>query len=89
MILDSIEKYEEVFSGIKSEIEMINGGKKKFYEEDYARTDVNTDDDIPLDKPLKFLTLSNYRVCFSRRWKIISSLFRWMFVWIIKNVGIW
>ena len=57
MILDSIEKYEEAFSEIKSEVEMFNGGKKVFYEEDYARTDVNTDDDIPLNKPLKFLTL--------------------------------
>ena len=27
LILDSIDKYEEVFSGIKSEIETINGGK--------------------------------------------------------------
>ena len=28
LILDSTEKYEEVFSGIKKEIETINGGKK-------------------------------------------------------------
>ena len=57
LIIDSTEKYEEVFSGIKSEIEMINGGKKMFYEEDYARIDVNTGDGIPLNKPLKFPTL--------------------------------
>ena len=30
LILDPIEKYEEVFSGIKSEIETINGGKDEF-----------------------------------------------------------
>ena len=29
LILDSTEKYEEVFSGIKKESETINGGKKK------------------------------------------------------------
>ena len=29
-ILDSTEKYDEVFSGIKKEIETINGGKKHF-----------------------------------------------------------
>ena len=33
LILDSTEKYEEVFSGIKSEIKMINGEKEMFYED--------------------------------------------------------
>ena len=32
LIIDSTEKYEEVFSGIKSEIETLNGGKELFYE---------------------------------------------------------
>ena len=32
LILDLIEKYEEVFSGIRSEIKTINGGKELFYE---------------------------------------------------------
>ena len=45
-------------SGIRSEIKTINGGKKLFYEKNYARTEVNTDDDLPLDKQLKFLTLT-------------------------------
>ena len=30
-ILDSKEKYEEIFSGIKSEIQTINSGEKLFY----------------------------------------------------------
>ena len=54
LIIDSAEKHEEVFSGIKSGIETINGGKEMFYEKNYARILVNTDDDIPLNKPLKF-----------------------------------
>ena len=58
LILDSTEKYEEVFSGIKSEIETINDGKELFYEENYSRIEVNTDDDIPLNKPLKFPKLT-------------------------------
>ena len=58
LILDSTEKYDEVFSGIKKEIETINGGKELFYEKNYATIGVNTDDDVPLDKPLKFLTLT-------------------------------
>ena len=32
LILDSTEKYEEVFSGIKKEIETINGRKELIYE---------------------------------------------------------
>ena len=58
LILDSTEKYDEVFSGIKKEIKRINGEKKLFYEKNYARIGVNTDDDVPLNKPLKFPTLT-------------------------------
>ena len=29
-----------------------------FYEKNYARVRVNTDDDLPLNKPLKFPTLT-------------------------------
>ena len=58
LILDSTEKYEEVLSKIKSEIKIINGGKELFYEKDYARTGVNTNDDVPLNKELKFSTLT-------------------------------
>ena len=49
LILDSIKKYEEVFSGIKSEIETTNGGEKMYYEKNYGRIVVNTDDVIPLN----------------------------------------
>ena len=45
-------------AGIKSEIEIINGGIKLFYEKNYARIGVNTNHDIPLNKPLKFPTLT-------------------------------
>ena len=58
LILDSTEKYEEVLSELKSDIKTINGGKELFYEKDYARIGVNIDDDVPLNKPLKFLTLT-------------------------------
>ena len=58
LILDPIEKYEEVFSRIKSEIETINSGEELFYEKHYARIGVNTDDDVPLNKQLKFPSLT-------------------------------
>ena len=47
-----------MFFGIKSKIETINGGKEMFYEENYARIRVNTDDNEPLNKKLKFSTLT-------------------------------
>ena len=57
LLLDSIKKYEEVFSGIKSEIETINGGEKMYYEKNYDRIAVNTDDDIPFNKKIRFSLL--------------------------------
>ena len=56
LVLDSTEKYEEVFSGIKKEIETINGGKELVYEKNYSKIDVNAND-VPLYKPLKFPAL--------------------------------
>ena len=41
LIIDSIEKYEKVFSRIKSEIEKSNGGKELFYKKKYARIGVD------------------------------------------------
>ena len=58
LILDSTDKYEEVLPGIRSEIKTLNGGKELFYKKNYARIGVNTDDDLPLNKPLKFPTLT-------------------------------
>ena len=54
LVLNSTEKYDEV----KKEFETINGGKELIYEKSYARIRVNTGDDIPLNKPLKFQTLT-------------------------------
>ena len=50
LIIDLTENYEEVFSGIKSEIETLNSGKELFYEKNYAKIGVNTDYDLPLHK---------------------------------------
>ena len=58
LILDSADKYEKVWSGIRSEIKTLNGGKELFYEKNYARIGINTDDDLPLNKQLKFPTLT-------------------------------
>ena len=58
LILDLTEKYKEVWSRIKLKIKAPNGGKELFYEKNYARIGINTDDDLHLNKQLKFPTLT-------------------------------
>ena len=60
LILDSAEKYEEVFSRIKSEIEIINGGKELFYKRNYARIGVNTGDDVTVIIRYVFQNVKNW-----------------------------
>ena len=69
LILDSRERYDEVFSVIKKEIETINGGKELIYEKDYAKIGVNIDDDVPLNKQLKFPTLTIIIRCIFQKGK--------------------
>ena len=49
-----LKKYADVWDGIKNEIKAINGGKENDYEKDYMKIKFNSDDDLPLKKPLKF-----------------------------------
>ena len=69
LVIDSTEKYDEVFSGIKKEIETINGGKELIYGKGYAGIRVNTDDDVPLNKQLKFPTLTIIIRCIFQKGK--------------------
>ena len=54
LTIDSTKKYKKVWSRIRSEIKTLNSGKELFYEKNYARIGINTDDDLPLSKQLKF-----------------------------------
>ena len=99
-IIDSTVEYEEFFSGIRSEIKMINGGKELFYEKNYARIGISTDDDLPINNPLKFpaLTIIIWFVLQEGEYKnynwIINksvastNLFRWVFLWVSTNARI-
>ena len=58
LIIDSTDKYEEYFSGIRSKIKTLNGVKELFQKKNYTRIGINTDDNSPLNKPLKFTTLT-------------------------------
>ena len=69
-------KYEEVLSGIRSEIKTLNGGKELFCKKNYARIGINTDDDLPLNKPLKFPTLTIIIRCvFQKSEKLYPQLY--------------
>ena len=47
------KKYADLWVGIKTEIKAINGGKENNYEKGYMKIKFNSDDDLPLNKPLK------------------------------------
>ena len=49
-----LKKYADVWDGIKNEIKTINDGKENDYGKDYMKIKFNSDDDLPLNKPLKF-----------------------------------
>ena len=61
LIFDSVDenkevlkKYADVWDGIKNKIKAINGGKENDYGKDYMKIKFDSDDDLPLNKPLKF-----------------------------------
>ena len=49
-----IKKYADVWDGIKNEIKAINSGEENNYQKDYMKVKFNSDDDLPLNKPLRF-----------------------------------
>ena len=64
LVLDDVDenkevskKYEEVWEGVKKEIETINGGKKIEYEKDYMKIRFKSND-LPLNKPVKLRLLT-------------------------------
>ena len=74
-----LKKYSDFWNAIKNNIEAINSGECG-YEKDYMKIKFNSDNSVPLNKPLNDY---NYQICFWRRWSILStSLFRWRFVWV-------
>ena len=51
------KKYAEIWSGIKDQIEKINGCGLGEYGKDNMKIKFNSDDDLPLNKQIKFLSL--------------------------------
>ena len=53
-----LKKYAEVWNRIKDCIEKINNSELGEYDKDYMKIKFNSDDDIPLNKVLNFLTIT-------------------------------
>ena len=49
-----LKTYADVWDGVKNKIKAINGGQENDSEKDYMKIKINSDDDLPLNKPLKF-----------------------------------
>ena len=70
------KKYEEVWEDVKKEIETINGGEKIEYEKDYMKIRFKSNDDLPLNKPIKLRLLTIIIRCvFSEGGKFYPQLF--------------
>ena len=83
LIFDSVDenkevlkKYADVWDGIKNKIKAINGGKENDYKKDYIKIKINSDDDSPLNKPLKLHAMTIIiRSVFEEDGKLYSQLF--------------
>ena len=57
-ILDSTEKYKKFFLGLNQKLKQLMVEKSYIIKNNYARIRVDTDDNVPLNKKLKFPTLT-------------------------------
>ena len=68
--------YEEAWEGVKKEIETINGGEKIEYWKDFKKIRFESNDDLPLNKPIKLRSLTIIiRSVFSENDKFYAQLF--------------
>ena len=70
-----LKKYNDVFNGIRNKIKKISGDECD-YEKDYMKIKFNSDDDLPLNKPLEFhLMTINIRSVFEEDGKLYPQIF--------------
>ena len=78
---DILKKYNELWDGIKNEIETINGGKTSKhssaeYDKDFMKIKFNSDDNLPLNKTLKLHNMTIIiRSVFEEDGKFYSKVF--------------
>ena len=70
-----LKKYNDVFNGIRDKIKEINSDECD-YEKDYMKIKFNSDDNLPLNKTLKFRLMTiTIRSVFSESGKFYPQLF--------------
>ena len=70
------KKYKEVWKSVTKEIETTNGGKKIEYEKDFLKIRFESNDNLPLNKPIKLRLLTIIiRSVFSEGSKFYPQLF--------------
>ena len=71
-----LKKYNGVWDGIKNEIKAINDNKENYYGKDNMKIKFNSDDDLPLNQPLKFhAMIIVIRSVFEEDGKLYSQIF--------------
>ena len=70
-----IKKYNDVFNGIRDKIKEVSSDECD-YEKDYMKIRFNSDDNLPLNKPLKFhLMTITIRSVFEEDGKLYPQVF--------------
>ena len=70
-----LKKYSDVWNEIKNKIKEVNDSECD-YEKDYMKTKFNSDDNLPLNKPLKFYNMTIIiRSVFEEGGKLYPQLF--------------
>ena len=73
---DVLIKYAEVWNGIKNEIKKINNDSVVEYDKDYIKIKLDSDDNLPLNKVLKFHSVINIiRSVFEKNVKCYPQIF--------------
>ena len=71
-----LKKWNVAFNGITDKIKAINGGKENDYENNYMKIKFNSDDDLPLNKPLRFHNMTMIiRSVFEENGKLYPQVF--------------
>ena len=71
-----LKKYADVWNGIKNKINVINVTKENDYEKDYMKIKFNSDNNLPLNKPLKFHNMTiTIRSVFEEDGKLYPQVF--------------
>ena len=74
-IKNYLKKYNDVFSGIRDKITEVNSNECD-YEKDYMKIKFNSDDDLPLNKSLKFCLMTiAIRSVFEENGKLYLQVF--------------